>query len=712
MATEKTINISARFNDKTAKGFKSLENNLSKLGDHINKGVEQFTKLSLAAGAVVTGGFLKFLNDSSRESKNFEKSMISLSVISETFGQDVELATKRAEELGQELRIGTGPAAETLQKLFKSGLNIDQASELMRRFTNEALTGKAEGIALSDAVMNLASGYQMEMSALMDRSGISENISTLMQREADLRGVSIEQLDEASRNQLKYDAFIRLTNETLGSAEKFTGSLIDKQAELQLQFQEVRKEVGDRVNAALAQFIDFLLQTGALDKFRDAVMGILDQIEKFAQAISDVATGDGPLGRFIQFLRDNSSVVKDFGIAAGAASVGITTLAVAMGILTSPLTLIIVAIGAVAAAFAALKYAYDNNLAGFGDLIDSVVERVRLGFELLKSIFQTVTESEVFQTFISTVRDSLGSIMENLGNAFSQIKSSLQEAMPAFQELGIALMPILQVLGAIAAFLVGAFVVGLLKVVEVLTTALGPAISVFIGALRVLASVITWLLNNIVIPVFTAIWQFISFAFNQARSSFELFVSRGRELFNSFKSFWSSMWEGMKGAWNSFKGTLSAIRDAISSAMDFIKGRVQTAKDGITGAFNTIKGAIDNVISAFQNLRDRISSGLPDIKLPSLPDLSGLPGFATGGQFTVGGSGGTDSQMVAFRATPGERVTIETPGQQRRGGMQTQSVTINVNGANQSPMQIAKEIERVLASRNQDAQLGLNSAFS
>lgn len=49
----------------------------------------------------------------------------------------------------------------------------------------------------------------------------------------------------------------------------------------------------------------------------------------------------------------------------------------------------------------------------------------------------------------------------------------------------------------------------------------------------------------------------------------------------------------------------------------------------------------------------------------------GLLGFQNGGSFAVGGSGGTDSQLVAFRATPNERVTVETPGQQRmsdRGG--------------------------------------------
>lgn len=38
--------------------------------------------------------------------------------------------------------------------------------------------------------------------------------------------------------------------------------------------------------------------------------------------------------------------------------------------------------------------------------------------------------------------------------------------------------------------------------------------------------------------------------------------------------------------------------------------------------------------------------------------------FATGGSFTVGGAGGTDSQLVQFMATPNEKVTVETPGQQ------------------------------------------------
>lgn len=59
-----------------------------------------------------------------------------------------------------------------------------------------------------------------------------------------------------------------------------------------------------------------------------------------------------------------------------------------------------------------------------------------------------------------------------------------------------------------------------------------------------------------------------------------------------------------------------------------------------------------------------IVAGLANIaKIESAPT-----GFMTGGSFTVpGGAGGADSQMVAFRATPGERVSVATPAQVRKG---------------------------------------------
>jgi tape measure domain-containing protein len=56
---------------------------------------------------------------------------------------------------------------------------------------------------------------------------------------------------------------------------------------------------------------------------------------------------------------------------------------------------------------------------------------------------------------------------------------------------------------------------------------------------------------------------------------------------------------------------------------------------------------------------------------------SWLPKFASGGSFQVGGSGGTDSRLVAFMATPGESVRVDPPG---KGGGDVQ-VIVNNNAA-------------------------------
>ncbi|UUV44791.1 tape measure protein [Rhodobacter phage RcRudolph] len=76
--------------------------------------------------------------------------------------------------------------------------------------------------------------------------------------------------------------------------------------------------------------------------------------------------------------------------------------------------------------------------------------------------------------------------------------------------------------------------------------------------------------------------------------------------------------------------------------------------------------------------------------------------YATGGSWIVGGQGGVDSQMVKFRASPGERVTVERNGGSNGGGGGSTVVfnitTPDVRGFKASESQIAARMQR-LASR-------------
>ncbi|MBI3127574.1 MAG: hypothetical protein HYZ11_08230 [Candidatus Tectomicrobia bacterium] len=78
-----------------------------------------------------------------------------------------------------------------------------------------------------------------------------------------------------------------------------------------------------------------------------------------------------------------------------------------------------------------------------------------------------------------------------------------------------------------------------------------------------------------------------------------------------------------------------------------------------------------------------------------------FPGFKRGGFFDVGGVGGPDSQLIAFLASPGERVSVRPPGGDHvaGGGSATYNVTVNVSGQNLSdPEAVARAVGREMRS--------------
>jgi len=119
--------------------------------------------------------------------------------------------------------------------------------------------------------------------------------------------------------------------------------------------------------------------------------------------------------------------------------------------------------------------------------------------------------------------------------------------------------------------------------------------------------------------------------------------------------------------------------DLRASTYDGIRGGLEAAADGNLGQYlaGRLRGAL------FDGLADTLTNMLRGPKnstgggamgwLGAVGSVlkgfaGGLPGFKTGGSFKVGGSGGADSQLMQFRATPGEMVDIRRPGQDQGGG--------------------------------------------
>ena len=131
-----------------------------------------------------------------------------------------------------------------------------------------------------------------------------------------------------------------------------------------------------------------------------------------------------------------------------------------------------------------------------------------------------------------------------------------------------------------------------------------------------------------------------------------------------------------------------------------------------------IAGGFEDVITKAKSVKESLVDVIQQISLialrksiidplgksigGSISDLfKSFPAFASGGSFEVGGRGGTDNNLVAFRATKGEEVSIKTPAQQRASGAApvTAGPTIfaDMRGAS---VEAVQRLERFVAELN------------
>ena len=120
--------------------------------------------------------------------------------------------------------------------------------------------------------------------------------------------------------------------------------------------------------------------------------------------------------------------------------------------------------------------------------------------------------------------------------------------------------------------------------------------------------------------------------------------------------------------------------DLRASTYDGIRGGLEAAADGNLGQYLASRlrdalfdGLADTLTNMLRGPKGSTGGGamgwLGAVGSVLKGFAGGLPGFKTGGSFKVGGSGGADSQLMQFRATPGEMVNIRKPGQDAGGGM-------------------------------------------
>lgn len=332
--------------------------------------------------------------------------------------------------------------------------------------------------------------------------------------------------------------------------------------------------------------------------------------------------------------------------------------------------------------------------------------------------------NDVINYFTTASQETLSKWLRGL--AFAIVSGLL--VLPALILAGASL-PVIA-MGTLAMALIGGLIAGLMLGWDQVTTWLSEAWTGFIQTIKDFFGISSpsTVMADIGADIIAGLWKGLEDTWHTITEWLSTFWTTIKEAFNThvialgvaLKEYATALWamlvQGFEGMWsgavagvalvwttitNWVRSQIDSIGDTIKSmagsvgtsmyemftaAWEGIKGRVQGIIDGIksmissafTGATTGAQSAASQSQASQRIARENFYKNMGDTPSEAARKAAQeYPGFANGGSFRVGGFGGVDSQLVAFRATPGENVQISRPGQSQ--GINVGTINVYAN---------------------------------
>lgn len=411
-----------------------------------------------------------------------------------------------------------------------------------------------------------------------------------------------------------------------------------------------------------------------------------------AGALPYLAEFSGYLVELAGYFRSLSPEVQSFVAVAGALTVALTAVLV-------PLGMAVIAIGAIGAPVLA-AVAGVTALAAAGAYLYTHWDQIREQFPVVATVIDTA---------IQVIKLSLSGILENarlmatgivqlLSGDFSGAWQSAQELVHNFWST----------LGSIADAILPGFTEGLRSLAQIalqVASDIAAAFAALPGKMLEIGG-----------QIIDGLWQGIQGKWAELKDGVTGIASGIKDSFTGFfdinspsrvmaevgTDIMAGLNEGLAGGTGSVVASAQTAAQGINGALGGIQDFGTSISGSIDSAFSSLGSGLAEVIKGTKSWKDLLSEVLSQLASSALQSmfggmsgggggvggfftslLGGLFGFANGGQFQVGGAGGVDSQLVAFKASPNETVSITKPGQ-GRGGTNVYAPVIDARGADQA----------------------------
>lgn len=322
--SETTATITIKGKDQASKVFKQVGKSASAATKQAQQGTRgligtlesyrgELATMAAASGAVF-GASVMGIKKATRAAGEYEQAQQRLTMVSRKFGVDAALLNQRIQEFSADGLVSFTAAANGFENLLKSGLNLEQTTILMENFKDEAINGKVATMDMNDAVTNLTQGFKSEMSMIMERAGVSENMGKILEKGAQIMGKQVSQLSEAERAEAKYIGALKVGEASRGAAILAADSFTAAQARLSTATEELWRELGFALLPVMQKLVSGA--TGIIRKVKEWMGGnqkLISTITWVITAGSGLVFAMSTLGLVLP------SVAKGFAMVGAAA---------------------------------------------------------------------------------------------------------------------------------------------------------------------------------------------------------------------------------------------------------------------------------------------------------------------------------------------------------------------------------------------------------
>ena len=434
----------------------------------------------------------------------------------------------------------------------------------------------------------------------------------------------------------------------------------DKGTALQEEFDEASKSVGFAIQKVVSELKDTSDAIG--NALKPAIMDIADKFTnwlgkvqefiqehpKVVQGITAIVAGAMAFGGVAlvvgKFVSAIGGIVSGIGSAISAVSgiaSAISGLGGVIGLLTNPITLVIAAIAAFAAAFV---YCW-NNVDGFKEKVTEAFNKV---CEIVSGVVSTIWD--VIQTVWGAIKPFVTEVFQGCAEIIGEVFTIILDIVVpivegiwnTIQKVWSAIKPFVEDLfNGLAEYLGGIWdtiysvIKGVLDIIKaVMEGDWGKIKDIVINMVDGIKDGIerTWNgIKDIIGTVLDAIKAVISHVWEGIKSAIS-------SVLDAIKSVVSSAWDAIKSAISS---VLDAIKSVVSSAWDAIKSAISSVLDGIksvvSSAWNGVKDTISSVLdgiksvasSAWDNIKNKASSAFESVKSTASSVWNGIKSAIT-----------------------------------------------------------------------------------